>query len=170
MTALRSLEADSIRSFVASCGDLFRGARVLDYGAGSCPYRDLICSFSPTVYVPYDRPDLPGSAAPQPIGDDSDLRREYDVIVTTQTIQYMREPDLELSFLRTRVPDDGALVITGPTNWPWIERDDRHRYTPTEAERLLRQARFGRVTVQERAHVEFAGERWLLGWQAVARP
>ncbi len=167
--SVRDLERESIRLFLHEHGHLFKGARVLDYGCGSAPYRGLIESAG-GIYTGYDSPSHGGHVIGETtVGIEYVATHEYDVIVATQVLQYVSCPEDELSFVRTRIPDDGVLLMTGPTNWPVVERDDLWRFTPAGVEALLYRTRFSRVSVMERAHVRFEGERWPIGWKAVAR-
>jgi hypothetical protein len=170
--SLRDIERESIRLFLESHARqyVFTGKNVLDYGCGSSPYRAII-EAGGGIYTGHDSPEYGGHVVGETtVGIEHVATHEYDVVVATQILQYVSEPEEELSFLRTRLPDDGVLLMTGPTNWPVIERDDLWRFTPAGIEALLYRARFSRVSVEERAHVNFEGERWPIGWQATARP
>lgn len=166
--SLRETEAESIRAFVQGAADQgYLAGRVLDYGCGKQPWREIVRAAG-GEYLPFDRADYPASLVQEDVGGDELLLGAYDTVLTTQTIQYWLEVEEELSFLRTRINDGGALIITGPTNWPWVEREDRRRYTPTEIKKLLYRARFQTVTVAERPAYQCDGLSWLLGWGAVA--
>lgn len=171
--SLRDIERESIRGFLedhANAGT-FSGQLVLDYGAGKSPYRALIKDGGGD-YLSYDSPEYGGYVGDG--GSDVDLgyveSHSFDVIVTTQTWQYMGDPLNEMRFLRSRLHEWGVLLATVPGCWPWIEKDDLWRFTLSGVERLLKNAGFSRVSAQERAHVNFEGERWPIGWQATARP
>lgn len=170
--SLRDIERASIRAFLTDHAELFGTRRVLDYGAGNQPYRQLIEDAGGT-YTAYDDPSFPGAVT----GSENaclDMRTKiperFDVIVSTQCCQYMDEPEDEFNKMRVLLHPWGWLLMTGPINWPWRERDDRRRYTPTEVTDMLHRAGFSRVQVDVRASVKFEGEEWAIGWQAVARP
>jgi len=167
---LRSLERVSIRSFVESCGNLFRDARVLDYGCGREPYADLIASFG-ARYDSYDDPRLPGFAGAPGEWPSWDPDPLYDVVVCTQVVQYV--PDIE-EFLQftswlTSQSANGHLVLTYPTNWPEVEEADLHRFTKAGMERLLTEAGFEVVRHERRAEFVWQGETFALGYGAVCR-
>lgn len=164
---LRELEADSIRAFVESCSEHFTG-RVLDYGAGKMPYADLVRAAG-GVYVPFDRASFPANVSGLDMHYGNPLAPRWDAIILTQTLQYVADPDRLLFGLWVALRDSGYLIATGPTNWPVVEPEDLHRHTVAGITRLLYEAGFTSVDVAERAHVEFEGERWPIGWQAVAR-
>lgn len=165
MTALRDIERASIRQFLTDHQHLLTG-RVLDYGSGKQPYRDIVESAG-GKYVPFDLVGLPGSCA----AEDSPHGWEghYDAVVLTQVAQYLEDPEGILYeiwlLLRER---GGVLLATGPVNWPIVEKDDLRRYTPEGFHRVLDEAGFRNIDVRERAHVDFQGERWCIGWQATA--
>lgn len=166
---LRELERASLRDFVASCSDHLTG-RVLDYGAGRSPYRDLVTG----TYTAFDHPDLPGYiaggvvAADDPLGVDA-----FTAILCTQVIQYVPDPGWFLRRLRwgllVRLAG-GPLILTGPTNWPVVEPQDLWRFTPNGIRRLLEDEGFTVERLVERASVPSPGGPFLLGWGAVAIP
>lgn len=174
MSDLRELERDSIYRFVESCGDLFRGARVLDYGAGAQPYKDLIESFGPKEYVPYDAPNFPASCATADTTG-SAWQRRFDVVVCTQVFQYLERPDVELFDIRyhrlsyERSIGDRYLVLTYPTNWPEVEEADLRRFTKSGMGRMLADVGFEIMRHERRAEVTLGGEAFALGYGVVAR-
>lgn len=173
--SLRDLERESIRAFVQDSADagLIRGA-VLDYGCGRQPYRQIvereILAGNASAYVPYDRMSFPGSTVHTDVGPEHPLDDRWDTILTTQTIQYVRNPARFLLDLKFALKPGGVLLMTGPTNWPLVEKADRQRFTPAGIEALMGDAGFTQVGVKQRAHAVFEGEKWPLGWSAVAKP
>lgn len=169
--SLRDIERGSIRNFVQSCADegLLQG-RVLDYGAGKKPYRGIV-EHAGASYTPYDRMGFPASVADSDLGPPDPLSQPllWDAILCTQVIQYHRNVSRLLHDFHWALRDGGWLVMTGPTNWPTVEKEDILRLTSTGVGEMLTRSRFKDVRVRARAHVEFEGERWCLGWQAVAR-
>lgn len=165
--ALRKVETASLRRFVESCSELLVG-RVLDFGAGRMPYRDVV-EQAGGDYLPFDRQRFPGSVAEGDIGH-LDARTGYDAILCTQVIQYVPEVPPFLAGLRYLLPSRGTLVLTGPTNWPVVERQDLCRFTPAGITRLLSAAGFEVVRCDPRVTVEAAGASFLLGFGAVAVP
>lgn len=173
MTDLRELEAASIRAFVGSVA--YHG-RVLDYGCGRQPYRDLIVAAGDVDYHGFDSPFLPGSvverAAPSRVDWERELWRPldetWDAIVCTQVVQYVPNVAELFADLWTALTDGGTLVMTGPTNWPEVEDVDLHRFTRAGIERLARDAQFAIERLEERASVTVGRDRLSLGWGLVA--
>lgn len=166
--SLRSLERESIQAAVRAAlhDGLLRG-RVLDYGSGRQPYRNLL-EAGGCEYAPYDSPRFPASVA---VEDDSEglSRERYDAVLCTQVIQYTPSPERLIAFLHGLLKLGGWLVMTGPTNWPIVEQEDLWRFTPQGVAVLLSRARFRNIEVSERASVAFEGERWAIGWAAKAQ-
>lgn len=183
---IRDLEAASIRAFVQDCADKgYLSGRVLDYGAGDQRYGDIVREAG-GEYAPYDRVAFPGSCAAEDVGPEHPLWcglrvDPYDAILCTQVIQYVLDfynprvsefvsgaVDLVSEFYNALNPL-GRLLMTGPQNWPTVESTDLRRYTPDGVRHLLDLGGFSEYTVEERAHFVSEGERWCVGWQAVAR-
>jgi SAM-dependent methyltransferase len=164
---LRDLERGSIRAFLEDHAEYFTG-RVLDYGCGRKPYRELVTDAG-AEYFGYDRKAWPANASGRDEGDDVLLHGSWDVVLSTQVLQYVPNPLEWIEAVRKFLRPGGYLVMTGPTNWPIVEREDRWRFTPTGIASLLNEAGFFVVTVEERASVRHANEAWLLGWGVVAR-
>ncbi len=167
---MRGIERASIEMFLVECArnGLFAG-NVLDYGAGNGTYRGIVESTGAN-YVPYDRMSLPASVALTDVGPDEPLEGfTWDAIVCTQVLQYVPNPKRTLRDLRHALMEGGPLIITGPTNWPCVEKEDLRRWTREGIVAELGMAGFGAVECSYRAFVKFEGERWPLGWQAVAR-
>lgn len=174
--SLRELERASIRKFLEDHADMFAWKRVLDFGCGAQPYRDMIVEAG-AIYEWWDDPSNPGYVAlPETekhngwVPEPWTVREGWDVIVCTQVIQFV--PDLLVLFetFRSMLSDDGVLMLTGPTNWPVVEAGDLHRFTKNGALRLLEAAGFGSVEIDYRERVKLEGETWELGWWALARP
>lgn len=169
--SLRDIERASIRAFLTDHAELFGTRRVLDYGAGNQPYREIV-EKAGGDYNAYDRSTYGGSLGVD-VGLDYPLRPEeslWEVIICTQVLQYAVDPAALLREIRACLPSDGTLLMTGPTSWPIVEADDLWRFTPAGIGKLLYKAGYRYWGVSERAHVDFQGERWCIGWQAVARP
>lgn len=180
---LRELESASIRAFVQSAADEgYLSGRVLDYGCGRQPYRDIV-EAAGGEYLPFDRVDFPASCAEQDWGDDDAEIGPLDAILCTQVIQYIEDPfallqrmPSLLGGLRHVDLGGGCLVMTYPTNWPEVEREDLHRFTKAGMERLLTEAGFTIVRHERRAwalmvasDVGDANERIALGYGVIAR-
>lgn len=179
MPDLRRTERDSIRSFVKQCANLgmFVG-NVLDWGCGKQPYRRIIESAGGT-YFGWDKTSFPGSVVTEDVGDLTPFEmlgenEEFDAILMTQVWQYMehrvlREILNDLGWAQGTLKPGGWLVVTGPTNWPVVEKEDLFRFTPAGVEKLLENNGFSHIDVNPRASVTHNGEEWILGWKATAR-
>lgn len=171
-SSIRVLEGNSIRDFVQSCTEHFTG-RVLDYGCGKQPYRDVV-EAAAGEYVPFDRARFPANVSHEDIGPDEPLGREgqWDVILTNQTFQYVsawRLADL-IQDMRHALVSGGVLVATGPTNWPEVETEDLHRLTLAGVGALLRAAGFSVVRLESRGRMELGdGLVMHTGYGVVAR-
>ena len=172
MTAdeVRELERSSIRGFVTSCREHLTG-RVLDYGCGRQPYRDIV-EYAGGEYVGYDRADFPANVSGEDVGPDYDALPVggFDAVLSTQTIQYHEEPYELLLDFRALLRPGGVLVITGPTCWPEVESEDLFRFTQAGIGLMLREAGFAVLRLVPRAGVSVApGFDFSLGWGAVGR-
>src|SRR5581483_3987262 len=129
------------------------GARVLDVGAGSAPYREL---FAHAEYRTVDREisvhgvdsefDIvaPAEAVPLPEGS-------ADVIVFTQVLEHLPEPLEALRELHRLLVPGGRLMLTAPLVWEEHERPyDFFRYTRAGLEHLLAKAGFAQIAIHGR--------------------
>lgn len=154
---VQEIEIASIRRFVESNREYLNG-RVLDFGAGkpgTCrepqPYRDLVTG----EYVPFDIGD------PLPDG-------KFDAILCSQVIQYVEDASSLLGLFRSYLDIGGWLVLTGPTNWPIVEADDKWRFTPAGIRQLMEDNGFRVNNLEIRASVSALGMQWPLGYGVVA--
>jgi hypothetical protein len=172
VTAIRTLERNSIERFLTDNADKLQG-RVLDIGCGQQPYRNIVESFG-GEYIGYDRAGHAGSVTSEDIGDYWDLVEDVDTAMMTQVWQYiptyvLRDMLSKLASGDWSLKPGGWYLATGPTNWPLVEMTDLHRFTVKGVEGFLDAAGFREIHVEERASIEVQGERWPLGWKAVAR-
>jgi SAM-dependent methyltransferase len=166
--AIRAIEHESIRRFVRQQAGLYAGSRVLDYGCGRQPYREII-ETAGGEYVPWDRAGFGSSVTHEDIGPEHIAAERFDVILCTQVIQYMPAPDIDLVMFSTMLRKDGHLVLTGPTNWPEVEPTDRHRFTLPGARELVEFSGFEIEVSGTRAVIEVPGWNVSLGWGIVGR-
>jgi SAM-dependent methyltransferase len=167
---VRELEHVSVAAFVRRCGDRgLLGGRVLDLGCGLQPYRGIVESAG-GEYHGYDRADLPAATVWEDVGDHGLTEGGWDTILCTQVIQYVADPLPWLREIRWALRRGGALVLTGPTNWPEVETADLHRLTLAGAERILKTAGFRVETSERRAQITVA-RNWKvsLGYGIVGR-
>lgn len=135
-----------IRSFLTENKELFRDKIVLDFGSGKEPYRDIVESVN-GEYVPFDSPSNPGSVVEKVTGPVwpifSDL---YDVILSTQVVQYLPYPATIFDDWHGLLSDkSGTLIMSYPTNWPVVERDDLWRWTPAGMQATLEDSNFRNI-------------------------
>ena len=176
------MERQSIRDWVQECSEHLTG-RVLDYGSGQQPYRDIV-EAAGGEYVPHDLTGYPSSVAT----DDSPLGPPYfyDAILCTQITQYVplygpvydddgnvMTPlyDMLAAFSDYVGLGDrhGWLVMTGGTCWREIEPADHHRLTVTGIHALLEQSNFRVERCESRASIDFPGFSMSLGWGVLAQ-
>ena len=165
---LRDLERASLVGFVGDHAPKFRGRRVLDYGAGRQPYRDLIARQEPLSYVAFDRRAFPANVSGENLGDDRPLALKWDVILCTQILQYVPAAGALLAAFHQALVPDGVLILTGPTNWPEVEPEDHRRFTVAGIRAVLDAIGFNHVTVRSRAAIRWGPEELSLGWGATA--
>ena len=149
---VRQVERASIRAFLERHREYLRG-RVLDFGAGEQPYRDLVVG----EYVPQEK----GDSLPQ---------GGFDAVLCTQVLQYL--PDVA-EWLRSgawaQLRRGGCLVMTYPTKWDEVEADDFWRFTRMGIEKLLCEAHFQVEVHERRAEVAIGNFKFPLGYGVVAR-
>ena len=169
---LREAERNSIVQFVGQAAmDGYLSGRVLDYGCGKQPYREIV-EAAGGEYHGFDRVKFPASVAEWTMGSAMcSLTTSGDAILCTQVVQYLplagavqfddrpsptrTEPleDTLRSFWLQTKGQNGHLVMTYPTNWPEVEPEDLHRFTKAGMERLLTEAGFEIVRHERRAAV-----------------
>ena len=131
------------------------------------PYRPVV-EQAGASYTGYDRPHYPGSLVKEPVGPEEPLDQIWDAILCNQMLQYVPDvPDLLRQF-HGALKRGGALVLTGPTNWPEVEDGDLHRFTIKGIELLLKDAGFRNVDVKSRAVVHMEHNQFSLGYGALA--
>jgi SAM-dependent methyltransferase len=145
-------ERESIRSFMERHREYLRG-RVLDYGAGKQPYRDLVDG----EYVPFEKGDR------TPLGF-------FNAVMCNQVIQYVPNPCSALRDIGMMLAAGGKLLITYPTNWDEVEGNDLWRFTSAGMESLLTRAGFNILIHERRAVVtnQEDGFKFPLGYGCVA--
>lgn len=146
--SIRILEQNSIRSFVEQYKDLLVG-RVLDFGAGNQPYRELVHG----EYIPFEK----GEVFPTGM---------FDAVLMNQVAQYLSDPKEIFSKL-ARV--GGYLIMTYPTNWEEVEDIDLYRYTKAGMERILIESGYEIIEHQKRCSISFINFELVVGYGVVAK-
>lgn len=155
---VRRIERWSIREFMRENAHLLTG-RVLDFGAGDEPYRDLVKG----VYIPFhpgDKFQIDGAFRPVP---------QFDQIMCNQVTQYVSGLPRMLREMWHALEYGGHLVMTFATNWDEVEESDMFRYTKSGMTRLLHCSGFTIKKCERRAEVAHGGFRFPLGYGIVAR-
>ena len=131
----------------------FRG-RVLDYGCGAAPYRDIVQACG--EWHGYNRGIYPGGSK-EDIGPDDPLEQWWDVVLSTQMLQYVPDVPELLGDFRGHA---NQLVLTVATNWPEVESEDLFRFTQTGMEQVLRETGWAVLDVRELGRVPFGDREW----------
>ena len=123
------------------CHDL--KGRLLDYGCGGSPYTTILPQFSP--YIRADIAAAPGidyvldGRGALPVESDG----SFDVILSTQVLEHVPDPDKYLAEAFRLLRPGGALVLTTHGFVPEHGcPDDYHRWTGYGLERVVGQAGF----------------------------
>jgi len=172
---LTAIENASIRSFVhfAAVNGYLSG-RVLDYGCGKQPYRQLVEAAGGT-YQGYDRVEFPANVSAENVGDDDVDWDDWDAVLCTQVVQYVPDVVQLLGWLHhitgaeDRRERPGYLVMTYPTNWPEVQEVDLHRFTKAGMERLLAEEGFTIIEHVRRQTFHQHGYEWAFGYGVIAR-
>lgn len=143
---IRQIERASIRTFMTYCIDVLQ-ERVLDFGCGSQPHRDLCTGH----YFGWDVGMAP-------------LTGPYDTVICNQVVQYLPDPPATFRLWRRLLRDGGSLVITYPCNWDEVEQTDLFRFTRAGMESLLRATGFEPQVHLLRAVVKIGHYRFPLGY------
>lgn len=165
---LSALENESIRDFVleAAVAGLLRG-RVLDYGCGKQPYRDVV-EAAGALYEPYDRATWPGGSGGN-VGDRLSLGDWRDAILCTQVLMYVPDPlDTLRIILMNLVKPGGHLIVTYPSAWPVI-RGHLWNFTKAGMQHLVTEAGYEVVRHELRLALPFEGFEVPVGYGIVVR-
>ena len=150
---IREIENESIKKFMESNSQFLKG-RVLDFGAGKMPYKDLVNG----VYVPFDK-----------LYSEEFPLDKYDAIMCNQVLQYLLRPDTLLREFANWLKPGGYLVMTYPTCWEEVEGDDIYRFTKNGMELLLAANGFEIIKHERRCYLPFEDFNLSIGYGIVAR-
>lgn len=149
---VRSVERASIREFMESHREYLKG-RVLDFGAGDQPYRDLVEG----DYEPHEK-------------DERFPSGYYDAVMCNQVLQYVDDPAHVLRWaVRGSLKVGGVALITYPTNWDEVEPSDKWRFTKSGMEQLLKAADLKVLAHELRAVVKVGQFSFPLGYGVVCQ-
>jgi SAM-dependent methyltransferase len=163
-SSLREMEAASIRTFVQQAADQgFLSGRVLDYGCGKQPYRDIV-EAAGGDYQAFDAPEFPGNVGGKRYTPN--WPHKFDAVLCTQVLQYVPQPRLALKNIARQTE---VLILTYPTNWPEVEDTDLHRFTKAGMQRLLTETGFEIIRHDWRHGFRHNGDSFTVGYGVVAR-
>lgn len=143
-------ERASIRRFMETYKHLLAG-RVLDFGSGKQPYRDLVSG----EYFAYDKQLVCNNQIVAELADLIGRGDRFDVIMCNQVLQYVDAPSWTLRTMSRLLKPGGKLVMTYATNWREIEPSDKWRFTRAGMEFMLQSSDAGRWII--RNHEERVG-------------
>lgn len=152
---IRQIERASIRKWMEEHVQYLKG-RVLDFGCGKQPYKDLILG----EYFPVEK------------GGYISREKPFDAIMCNQVVQYLHHGELQflLELLHEVLRVDGHLLVTFPTNWDVCEPDiDLCRFTQTGMQKLLESIGFKFVSSDLRATVVLGNFQFQLGYGMVVQ-
>lgn len=150
---IRQMERASIRVFMERHKRYLKG-KVLDFGCGKQPYRDLVEG----EYIGFEQ----GESL-------SDVAYSFDVVMCNQVVQYVLQPFDTLEHFWHFLKPGGHLLLTYPTNWDEVEDTDLHRFTKSGMDAMLRDARFKVLHHEQRAEVMIGRFSFSLGYGCVAQ-
>lgn len=119
---------------------------VLDFGAGSQPYRPLLKNCSSYVSLEYDTPQNRERKVANIFYDGQTIpvdANSYDGILSTQTLEHVPNPDIIVAEWARVLKKGGMLLITMPFMWPEHEMPyDFQRYSSGGLRLLLEKSGF----------------------------
>ena len=119
---------------------------VLDFGAGSQPYRSLLKNCSNYVSLEYDTPQNRERKVANIFYNGKSIpiqANSYDGILSTQTLEHVPNPDVIVAEWARVLRDGGLLLITMPFMWPEHEMPyDYQRYSSGGLRLLLERSGF----------------------------
>ena len=134
------------------------GARVLDVGAGSCPYRGLFahCEYKTNDFAELQPDQLSGQKGYGAIDYVCDLLSipvpdaSFDTILCTEVLEHVPEPIRAVQAFARVLKPGGRLLLTAPLG-SGLHQEPYHfygGYTPYWYRKFLREAGFENITIE----------------------
>ncbi len=165
-------ENESIKTFLEDNREYISG-RVLDFGAGHQPYKELIESIDDvTMYVPFDNPNFPATrviTGSKYADDLNKIRGTFQTVICTQVLQYTLHPLKIAENIYSLLIDGGHVLLTYPTCWDEIEDEDYLRYTKAGIRKIFHVSGFDEIDHQARFAVETGYMRFNIGGGYIGR-
>ncbi len=148
----------SIETFVRSISQaLPQGTKVLDAGAGPCPYKPFFshCTYEATDFTdPHHILDFVCSLDSIPKKASS-----YDVVLLTEVLEHVEYPQKVIDELHRILKKGGKLILTTPQEWMVHQKPHNYYYfTLYGLHSLLKNAGFKTWSIKQQG-----GFFWVLG-------
>ena len=132
---------------------------LLDAGAGKCPYQYIFEDFN------YQSTDMPGGFYDEPHDFECELHdipkdnNTYDVVVLTQVLEHVPDPESTLTEICRVLKSNGKLLLSVPLNGP-LHGEPWHyfQFTHYGLDQLAKKAGFKIVEMEK-----VGGAFWLIG-------
>jgi ubiquinone/menaquinone biosynthesis C-methylase UbiE len=142
----------------AKAAEICFGARVLDVGAGSCPYRELFkqCDYKTHDFGGLSKDQRAGEKGYGQIDYKSDILsipvpdRSFDIILCTEVLEHVPEPINALFEFSRILKPGGRLILTAPLG-SGLHQEPYHFYggfTPYWYRKFLTQAGFHSIIIE----------------------
>jgi len=136
--------------------------RILDIGSGEAPYARF---FPHRQYVTADlaaRANVRCDAAALPFAS-----RTFDLVLCTEVLEHLPDPDATLEEIRRLLRGRGALVLSTPLTWGVHDARDYHRWTESGLRQLLARHGFSVIELRPRGGILlcFGGLLMVVPWQ-----
>lgn len=146
------------RWVAAQAAEILAGSRVLDVGAGSCPYRGLFahCEYKTHDFVRLRPAQVLGGKGYGAIDYVSDVlsiplpNGSFDVILSTETLEHVPEPIRAVREFARILKPGGRLLLSTPLG-SGLHQAPYHfygGYTPYWYEKFLKDAGFESITIE----------------------